>query len=97
MKLSAAFIHAHTIGFWHEVSRRDRDQYIEVLWQNIPEGIQNNFVIKEEQVDDLGVPYDLISIMHYQLNSFSSSEDLNTIRVLKPTTARYLRSGRGPI
>jgi hypothetical protein len=27
--------------------------------------------------------YDLMSIMHYQLNSFSSSVDLNTIRVLE--------------
>ena len=32
----------HVIGFWHEHTRPDRDQHIEILYQNIQEGQLNN-------------------------------------------------------
>ncbi|EDO36645.1 predicted protein, partial [Nematostella vectensis] len=33
----------HVIGFWHEQMRPDRDDYVEVLHQNIVEGEKHNF------------------------------------------------------
>ena len=28
----------HTVGFWHEQSRPDRDNYISVIWENVLDG-----------------------------------------------------------
>ena len=60
----------HAIGFWHEQSRADRDDYVEILWDNIdPEKISNFYKRPESQ--NLDAPYDYSSVMHYGRTFFS--------------------------
>jgi len=56
----------HTLGFFHEQSRPDRDKYVVILTENIQEGKEENFLkYSHLYIDSLGVEYDLGSIMHY--------------------------------
>ena len=68
----ATVIHeiGHVVGFWHEHSRPDRDQYITVHQENIRPGYKPDFD-KITAVDSLGVPYDFKSIMHYSKVAFA--------------------------
>lgn len=68
----AAVIHeiGHVVGFWHEQSRPDRDQYITIHQENIRPGYKSDFD-KINAVDSLGVPYDFNSIMHYSRYAFA--------------------------
>ncbi|XP_055304841.1 dorsal-ventral patterning protein tolloid-like [Sitodiplosis mosellana] len=62
----------HAIGFWHEHTRPDRDEYVKILSEHISEGQEHNFKkLTAEDVDSLGEPYDYGSIMHYRRNTYS--------------------------
>lgn len=60
----------HALGLWHEQSRSDRDQFIEVVWANIDPAQQHNFDMHVQDGEDLG-DYDYDSIMHYPATAFS--------------------------
>ncbi|XP_050392647.1 MAM and LDL-receptor class A domain-containing protein 1 isoform X1 [Patella vulgata] len=71
----------HALGFWHEHSRPDRDSYITIAWDNIPEDHKSNFrKYTEEDIDTLGAPYDYGSIMHYKNNTFANDRFKPTIK-----------------
>ena len=56
----------HAIGFWHEHIRLDRDNYVSINTDNIYMWNRVNFdVLEAVKVDNMGVQYDLGSIMHY--------------------------------
>lgn len=77
----------HVIGFWHEHTRPDRDNYIQILSENIKENHDNNFAkMTLTEINSLGEEYDFSSIMHYARNTFSKSSDLDTL-VPKTLTA----------
>ena len=75
----------HAIGFFHEHTRHDRDEYIEVISNNIRDGAESNFhKFEEGQTDTLGYGYDYASVMHYSRTSFAKSFDLGSIRAKDP-------------
>lgn len=55
----------HMLGLWHEHARYDRDSHVIVLWTNIPAAYRHNFV--KQPNTRLISPYDLSSMMHYNL------------------------------
>ena len=60
----------HAVGFFHEQTRTDRDNYVEILWQNIQSNMSYNFQkINQQQGMDFAA-YDYYSIMHYRTNAF---------------------------
>lgn len=62
----------HALGFLHEQSRPDRDNYVEIKFENIQSGKEGNFR-KSSSVNSLGTPYDYGSIMHYGARYFSKN------------------------
>lgn len=54
----------HAIGQMHEQQRTDRDNYIEILYDNVPANQRRNFD-KEDTLDR--TPYDVESILQYPL------------------------------
>ncbi|XP_031553445.1 zinc metalloproteinase nas-15-like [Actinia tenebrosa] len=62
----------HALGFYHEQSRLDRDNYITIHWNNIKSGRDYNFrKYSHGQADTLNEPYDYGSIMHYPRKAFT--------------------------
>ncbi|KAM3931006.1 hatching enzyme 1.2-like [Leptodactylus fuscus] len=67
----------HSIGFFHEHTRVDRDDYINILWQNIAKGFAGNFNIDDGNT--MNLPYDYESVMHYSANVYSIKPSLATM------------------
>ena len=60
----------HTLGLWHEQSRSDRDNFVQIVTANIDPRFKSNFSKHIQDGEDLG-PYDHGSIMHYPPTAFS--------------------------
>lgn len=71
----------HVIGFHHEHSRLDRDQYVKINSENILDEMRHNF-IKLNYVKN--TPYDFSSIMHYGLYNSAANKNIKTIEVRNP-------------
>lgn len=64
----------HALGFWHEQSRADRDQNVEIVWGNINPSMKYNFMkYSLTKITHLDAPYDTCSVMHYSGYAFSSN------------------------
>ena len=79
----------HAIGFYHEHTRPDRDDHIDVIYDNIIDGFQSQFrKFRPGQTNTLGLGYDLQSIMHYRRNTFSK-DGSNTIQAKNPSVTSF--------
>ncbi|XP_072296588.1 meprin A subunit beta [Eucyclogobius newberryi] len=66
----------HALGFWHEQSRADRDDYVQIMWDRISEGKGHNFnTYNDTTSSSLGVPYDYGSMMHYSKTAFKNGSE----------------------
>ncbi|KAK9686995.1 Astacin (Peptidase family M12A) [Popillia japonica] len=77
----------HAIGFYHEQSSTERDDYVIIQWENIISGMEYNFdKYGPELITNFGQPYDYLSVMHYDAYSFSS----NGLPTILPLDQSYL-------
>lgn len=64
----------HVLGFYHEQSRPDRDDYIEIFYENIEPDMIGNFAKYDHTyLDTQNTPYDYDSLLHYNGYAFSSN------------------------
>ncbi|XP_045539227.1 hatching enzyme 1.2 [Papilio machaon] len=62
----------HAVGFTHEQSRPERDDYVTINYNNVKPGSENNFKKSDSSyTSGYGVPYDYNSVMHYSEYAFS--------------------------
>ncbi|KAJ8911951.1 hypothetical protein NQ315_012762 [Exocentrus adspersus] len=94
----------HVVGFWHEHTRPDRDNHVNIIRENIMSGQEYNFnKLNEEEVNSLGLTYDYDSIMHYARNTFSKGTYLDTIQPIdvpnrrRPEIGQRIRLSEGDI
>ncbi|KAL8622899.1 hypothetical protein ACOMHN_027020 [Nucella lapillus] len=73
----------HVLGFYHEQSRPDRDNYVFILRQNILQRRHHNFLKYSSNEIMTEEPYDIGSVMHYgptqDLNDVSQSVSLSNM------------------
>ncbi|CAJ0953172.1 unnamed protein product, partial [Mesorhabditis belari] len=64
----------HSVGFWHEHSRADRDDHVQINWANIIPGAKSQFDKIPRFIQDLlDEPYDYFSVMHYEATAFATN------------------------
>ncbi|XP_076603048.1 hatching enzyme 1.2 [Chaetodon auriga] len=84
--ISHEFMHA--LGFVHEQSRFDRDNYVTVLWSNIWRDRLRNF--EKFKTDNLELPYDYGSIMHFGMYAYSQDGEPTIV----PKNSKNIRLGQ---
>lgn len=61
-------------------STHDRDEYVQIKWDNIIEGMEENFEkYNSSVVSNFNTPYDYDSILHYGAFGFAKNKTLPTI------------------
>ena len=81
----------HTLGFVHEHTRPDRDNFVDVNVENIKPGKERNFEKRKQGYSDFfekgsvnseNSPYDVLSVLHYGPRDFSKNDVEDVITFL---------------
>ena len=75
----------HALGFDHEHNRPDRDDWVQIDFNNVRENRENSDfkILDSKKFYNLSTPYDYKSIMHYHSFAHAINESLPTIRAIK--------------
>ncbi|XP_064483383.1 astacin-like metalloprotease toxin 5 [Ornithodoros turicata] len=76
----------HSVGFYHEHSRSDRDEYIDIFLDNVDDQNTDQFKKLRPHQNRLLSPFDYDSVMLYGSNAFARSKRVFTM--LKKTGGR---------
>nr|BAI68379.1 hatching enzyme [Paralichthys olivaceus] len=85
----------HALGFYHEHTRSDRDEYIRINWDNINEYFTYNF--RKMDTNNLNTPYDYSSVMHYGRTAFGRFRAETMTPIPDPSVAMGQRNGMSHI
>jgi len=69
----------HTVGFYHEQNRSDRDDFITIHWDNIDSAYKEEFQKMDPADNQILTPFDFNSIMLYGSHSYSKDGKLITM------------------
>jgi uncharacterized protein YcfJ len=67
----------HAMGQAHEHARPDRDAHVQIMWDNVPPSNFKDFNIVP--LGYTGLPYDVLSVMHYDAYAFALDTSKPTI------------------
>lgn len=79
----------HSIGLLHEQSRPDRDRYVIIHTRNLQNSRMAFNFQKASNINSLGTPYDLASMMHYSSTAFAR-QGTKTITTRDPSKQRLI-------
>ncbi|KAK9302728.1 hypothetical protein QLX08_005348 [Tetragonisca angustula] len=72
----------HALGFYHQQSAANRDEWVKINWENIQSGKEHNFnKYDNDTVTDYGISYDYGSVMHYSSYAFSKNDEPTIIPI----------------
>ncbi|KAM3603085.1 uncharacterized protein V6R79_016233 [Siganus canaliculatus] len=75
----------HALGFYHEQSRTDRDDYVDIWLDQVTPGLEHNFnKYNDDYITDQNTPYDYESVMHYRPFAFNVDPNIPTITTKIP-------------
>lgn len=86
----------HALGLFHEQSRADRDNYIEILWNNIKSGKAHNFqtYIHEKTPGFDVAEFNFNSIMMYSSDAFGKEVNGTTLETIRRKDGKHYASQR---
>lgn len=80
----------HALGFFHMQSATDRDDFVNVIWENIIPGMEHNFdKVNADSTHQFDQPYDYYSIMHYPGWAFSANGEDTMVAVQAGVSLDY--------